>query len=806
MSDWEDDIYDDENEEEFSFEENDSDNEMEDDTQAENVDDANGNDSNSGDGNTEKLDLESLYFTGKMHKEDENYTAALDSFKKLIDLRYDSHYSGNIFIFKAVKQTIKVYEELGENDSILSFLSIFFELLHTVEKAYGDSSMTKLLYRYDRSSNIAPAILQKIYQLFIDHVSNKKLPNTKEHKIFIRASLYLANTFVLQENFDKASALLSKLEKTVGACATSLKDAFLMDIIASEMALTVRHRFDLDELIRLSGMVEYTKSAIPQSRIIGTIKESSGIIHMYDTEYNEANVCFQDSFKAFNECGDNHRTAVLVKFIISNILSESEINPFKSNDFQGFLSEQRIRILMELYKVVHEVNIDKYLCIVSHDPFKTIVCESVFLSRFIPEITSLIKVKYILKYIRAFSSISIVKLCDKLHVSEKELQLLLLHLNSKGLLKGIKVDWISKFIIKDDKSENVILEKSFDEFALLQNILNVNKVTINPEKLISEIDEYKQKIWNYDGNFPLNSSPFELCLSKNEDDFEVNMSHTASDICGDSMITNLTAIPKGIKGNDGNPKTSSGKSYTLETSEATDKKKKLFKLYNDLCVPKGLLQRESLLSKLFVRSLRCDHTKEFQSKEELLTILKSYLGYIRSAIPISAEPKVDHIENIKLKKKQEEYQVLNQEDVGESFSRNDATVIDHNIPEVLQSSIMQQMSVTKARIREQDSSKLDLTHLSEQDLKTLKLKMLLEISSNIDAYRIDSLLTSKRGLHITLFDGMPTGSNSEPMSSDSRSISLPYSQNNISKMDTESMESESVDALSDKDDNNGNHL
>ncbi|KAF6007749.1 hypothetical protein HII13_004420 [Brettanomyces bruxellensis] len=735
MSDWEDDIYDDENEEEFSFEEDDSDNEMEDDTQAENVDDVNGNESNSGDGNTEKLDLESLYFTGKMYKEDENYTAALDSFKKLIDLRYDSHYSGNIFIFKAVKQAIKVYEELGENDSILSFLSIFFELVDTVEKAYGDSSMTKLLYRYDRSSNIAPVILQKIYQLFIDHVSNKKLPNTKEHKILIRASLYLANTFVLQGNFDKASALLSKLEKTVGTCATSLKDAFLMDIIASEMALTVRHRFDLDELIRLSGMVEYTKSAIPQSRIIGTIKESSGIIHMYDTEYNEANVCFQDSFKAFNECGDNHRTAVLVKFIISNILSESEINPFKSNDFQGFLSEQRIRILMELYKVVHEVNID-----------------------------------------------------------------------SKGLLKGIKIDWISKFIIKDDKSENVILEKSFDEFTLLQNILNVNEVTIDPEKLISEIDEYKQKIWNYDGNFPLNSSPFELCFSKNGEDFEVNMSHTASDICRDSMITNLTAIPKGIKGNDGNSKTSSGKSYTLETSEATNKKKKLFKLYNDLCVPKGLLQRESLLSKLFVRSLRCDHTKEFQSKEELLTILKSYLGYIRSAIPISAEPKVDHIENIKLKKKQEEYQVLNQENVGESFSRNDATAIDHNIPEVLQSSIMQQMSVTKARSREQDSSKLDLTHLSEQDLRTLKLKMLFEISSNIDAYRIDSLLTSKRGLHIALFDGIPTGSNSEPMSSDSRSISLPYSQNNISKMDTESMESESGDALSDKDDNNRNHL
>lgn len=84
--------------------------------------------------------------------------------------------------------------------------------------------------------------------------------------------------------------------------------------------------------------------------------------------------------------------------------------------------------------------------------------------------------------------------------------------------------------------------------------------------------------------------------------------------------------------------------------------------------------------------------------------------------------------------------------------------------------------------------------------------MLFEISSNIDAYRIDSLLTSKRSLHIALFDGIPTGSNSEPMSSDSRSISLPYSQNNISKMDTESMESESGDALSDKDDNNRNHL
>lgn len=89
MSDWEDDIYDDENEEEFSFEEDDSDNEIEDDTQAELTtgNEVNNNDTN-GQG-TELLDIESLYFKGKVFKEDENYTDALNSFNRLVNLRQD---------------------------------------------------------------------------------------------------------------------------------------------------------------------------------------------------------------------------------------------------------------------------------------------------------------------------------------------------------------------------------------------------------------------------------------------------------------------------------------------------------------------------------------------------------------------------------------------------------------------------------------------------------------------------------------------------------------------------------------------
>ncbi len=803
MSDWEDDIYDDENEEEFSFEEDDSDNEIEDDTQAELTtgNEVNNNDTN-GQG-TELLDIESLYFKGKVFKEDENYTDALNSFNRLVNLRQDPRYSGNSYIFKAVKQVIKVYEELGDNDSVLSYLSVFFELIPTVEKTYAASSMTKLLYRYDRSSNITPTVLQNVYQLFIKYLSGKDALNTKEHKVLLRASLYSANTFILQQNFDKAAALLSKLEKAVSTSTNSLKDAFLLDIIASEMALIIRHRFDLDELVRLSNTVASTKAAIPQSRIIGTIKESAGIIHMYDTEYDDANACFQDSFKAFNECGDNHRTAVLLKFIISNILSESEINPFKSNDFQGFLSEERICILMELYKAVHDVNIDMYISIVNHDPFKLIVSQSVFLTRFIPEITALIKVKYILKYFKVFSTISISKLCSKLHDSECELQSLLLQLNNRGFLRGIKVDWVNKSITKDVNSESGILDKSFNKFALLRNILNSRETKFDTQKLFTEIDEYKNKVQGYDGSFTPNTSPFELCSVKDGEDFDLNMNHTTSDICCDAMITNISSTAKGTNGNEGNTNSSSAKVSISDSSSIADKKEKLFALYNNLCVPKSLLQAEPILSKLFVTSLRCEQTKTFQSKEELLTILDSYLKYIRSAIPTSRKPKIDHIEGIKLKKKEKEYQILHQDYVGERLMKKATSTVDTNIPEILQSSIMQQMSVSRPKNHEQEFSKIDLAHLSEKCKKTLKLKMFLDIYKNIDAYRIDSLITSKRGLRVALFEGIPTSSNSEPISSDSRTNSFAYSQvDHVSKMDTESLESESVVDLSDKDDDN----
>ncbi|GME92174.1 unnamed protein product [Ambrosiozyma monospora] len=234
--------------------------------------------------------------------------------------------------------------------------------------------------------------------------------------------------------------MLTELEQLVLESTESLRNIFLLEVLASEMIIATDTSSDLKELSRLTALAHSSTSGIPQSRIVGIINECSGIVSMYSEDFKQANEFFQESFKGFNECGDSRRVTVLVEFIVSNLLSESEVNPFKSSDFQGFLKLDTIARLLEIYNSVHEVDIDKYNKLTNDAAVQEIVKGNRFLSEFIPFITELIQRKFTLKYLGLFSKISFARLTTKLQIDADSLELLLLKLNTMGKLNELNTN------------------------------------------------------------------------------------------------------------------------------------------------------------------------------------------------------------------------------------------------------------------------------------------------------------------------------------------------------------------------------
>ncbi|KAG7768775.1 hypothetical protein KL946_000058 [Ogataea haglerorum] len=416
MSDWDDDMYDDD-EEELSFEEDDV---------QESVDEAG-------------TDMESRYFWGKELRQDEKLEQALQVFQENIDRNDNSEY-----VFKSTKQALKVSIELGDPAMIMHYLDLFLKQLPQMGASYGDASFSKMLHRFDHPIAGCSSELQK--QVFDKFSAYLRSSNSRNERLIIRVELGRAGVLLAEQNYNEARSLLQRLEEAVTGSSEAIKSAYLLEVIALEMVIASRGEIDVEELSRLTKMAENLGSSIPQSRIVGIIKECSGLVAMFDEDFQRANHCFQESFRGFNECGDDRRVDVLMKYIISNLLSESEIDPFQSGDFQGFDHVSEIVKLMELYRHVQETDIAKYNALLNDDEEFKNMMQGNLLAQFIPFVTELVHVRFVLGYLKLFKRVSFRKLQEKLKIHESELEVMLLKLYGEGKISNYKLDMVAKTV------------------------------------------------------------------------------------------------------------------------------------------------------------------------------------------------------------------------------------------------------------------------------------------------------------------------------------------------------------------------
>jgi COP9 signalosome complex subunit 2 len=88
------------------------------------------------------------------------------------------------------------------------------------------------------------------------------------------------------------------------------------------------------------------KSAIPHPRIMGVIRECGGKMHMSERtpllnmtdldEFEAAQNDFFESFRNYDEAGSLQRIQVLKYFVLANMLMESDIDPFSSQETKPY--------------------------------------------------------------------------------------------------------------------------------------------------------------------------------------------------------------------------------------------------------------------------------------------------------------------------------------------------------------------------------------------------------------------------------------------------------------------------------------
>lgn len=90
------------------------------------------------------------------------------------------------------------------------------------------------------------------------------------------------------------------------------------------------------------------QSAIPHPRIMGVIRECGGKMHMGQREWEKARNDFFEAFKNYDEAGAQRRIQCLKYLVLANMLMNSDINPFDSQEAKPYKSDPEIVAMTDL--------------------------------------------------------------------------------------------------------------------------------------------------------------------------------------------------------------------------------------------------------------------------------------------------------------------------------------------------------------------------------------------------------------------------------------------------------------------------
>lgn len=632
MSDWEEDMYDDDEEDdELSFED-DSDNEN-------NKDDALLPTS-------DEMNAESSYFKAKHLKEEGNLTESINVFDKIVS----NDKSSCEYKFKATKQLLKIYEQQRSLGQVKVTLSNLFAIKDEIDNYYFSSSILKIV------SRIHPNLDYSEFQLnYLHHISNLTLKekNSTFEKVRVKCDLLISQLFTLMKDYGKAQDILTKLENQVLEMSNNTKNTFFLEIITSQILILLTHKFDLNELERLVMLTKSIDVGIPQMRILGIKNEGSGMILMYAEDYSAANCYFLDAFKNFNDSGDERRVVVLAKYIITSILSKLEVNPFQSSDFQGFLKIKVIDFLMNVYESVNNLDTKQFNELLNSDVLKNLSNDFEFLADFIPSLRELIYTEYIRRYISEFDRIEFEFFTNTLEIDLPLFKKMLFKLHNTGKIVGFRFDFVERYITRCDSPSIEIdaykfIDKAFAFYDIsnekIKDIFKSEFEQLLKNDLTKEHDSIERKTQSQ-----FNLRQYDGPLAFSSDLSFINLNQVNMGLDKTLLNENLDVL-------------------TFNTAYNTDTLRALSKKLLEFC----------LINK--------DLSKNTHIRNNILDCVNKFISIARNSIPIQKEKNLSYVNQIIDSRVTNEFNRFFKTDTAKV-----GNLIDFNIPDVIQTSTMNQL-------------------------------------------------------------------------------------------------------------------
>ncbi|ORX58297.1 PCI-domain-containing protein [Hesseltinella vesiculosa] len=377
------------------------------------------------------VDLENKYYNAKARKETDPQ-AAIKEFQDVVDMEEEKGEWG----FKALKQMTKIsFHASLHEQTLVYYKQLLTYIKSAVTRNYSEKSINNILDYTSTADNMA--FMESFYQITLD-----TLAETKNERLWVKTNLKLAKLWLDRKEYARLNKILRQLHASCqkdDGTDDQRKGTHLLEILALEIQMHTATK-NTKKLKELYQQCLNVRSAIPHPRIMGVIRECGGKMHMREKQWEQAQSDFFESFKNYDEAGSPQRIQVLKYLVLANMLTESQINPFDSQETKPYKNDREIAAMTDLVAAYQRKEITEFERIlkVNH----TAIMGDPFIRTYIDDVLDNIRTQVLIQLIQPYTRIGIEFIAKQLNISPKDVEELLVALILDGKISG-QIDQIN---------------------------------------------------------------------------------------------------------------------------------------------------------------------------------------------------------------------------------------------------------------------------------------------------------------------------------------------------------------------------
>jgi len=345
--------------------------------------------------------------------------------------------------YKALKKIIKLNLKKGDK---VQLMTRFKELLkyNSTENGVSENNLykgiTSILDNVTSNATDTDLVLE-MYDIALKQMKGKN------ENLWFKTRLKLAQRMFDKAIYNKLQPILQELEESClgpEGKEDPKKANQLLDVyaLAIQMYMEQKDRKKTKEIYEKGFEVSRRNPGILNSKL-AIFHFVGGKLNMESNDWERAYTAFFEAFNFFEEAGSKFKIPCLKYIVLSNMLTNSTINPFNSPDTLNLKNNAEIKPMADLLDAYQHKEINRFEKILKEN--KKVITGDPFIAQFVNPVLREMRTQVLLQLIQPYTRVTIPYISKKLNVPPAEVQDLLVFLILDNKIEG-QIDQINQLL------------------------------------------------------------------------------------------------------------------------------------------------------------------------------------------------------------------------------------------------------------------------------------------------------------------------------------------------------------------------